>query len=301
MTILITGATGLVGHKLVALLKKDNHIIHYFTTSKSKIKDNPNFKGFYWNPVSGEIDVAAFENVETIIHLAGASIAKKWTSDYKKEILDSRILSANLIFDTLNSIPHNVSRFISASAVGIYPHDFRYVYHETFQQVDQSFLGDVVKQWEESANKFRQLKIIVSVVRIGIVFDSNSGALPQFVKPIKYGLGAAFGSGDQILSWIHIDDLVAIFKHILDNNLRGVYNAVSPYPISNEKLTKAISKVLRKPYFLPNIPSFILRILLGEMSMLLITSQWVSCRKILDTGFQFNHASLEKSLIHLLK
>lgn len=301
MNILITGATGLVGNKLVSSLRKDNHVIHYLTTSKSKLKDNQNYKGFYWNPNTGEIDKNAFENISVIIHLAGASISKKWTTAYKKEIIESRVAGANLIFDTLKSIPNVVTQFISASAVGIYPSDLNYVYHENNTQIDDSFLGEVTQLWEESANQFKSLNILVSIVRIGVVLAEESGALLEMSKPIKYGLGAVLASGKQYISWIHVEDLVAIFKYILDHNLKGAYNAVSPYPITNEELTKAIAKTIHKPLFLPNVPKFMLNFLLGEMHIIVTSSQNVSCRKILDAGFQFHFASLNKSLQNLLK
>lgn len=301
MNILITGATGLVGNKLVSSLKKDNHSIHYLSTSKSKLKNELNYKGFYWNPSTGEIDKKAFEDVSIIIHLAGASISKKWTKAYKKEIIESRVEGANLIFETLKSTPNKVERFISASAVGIYPNDLNYIYHENNTQIDNSFLGEVTELWEKSANQFKSLSILVSIVRIGVVFAKESGALVEMTKPIKYGLGAVLASGKQYVSWIHVDDLVAIFKYVIDTNLKGVYNAVSPYPITNEELTKAIATTLHKPLFLPNVPKFILNFLLGEMHIILTNSQNVSCRKILDAGFQFQFASLNKSLQNLLK
>lgn len=301
MNVLITGATGLVGNKLVALLLKDNHKIHYLSTSKSKLKNNSNYKGFYWNPATGEIDKNAFEEVSVIIHLAGASISKKWTKAYKKEIIESRVAGANLIFETLRIIPNKVTQYISASAVGIYPSDLNYIYHENNSQVDESFLGEVTQLWEESANQFKALSIPVSIVRIGVVFAKESGALVEMTKPVKYGFGAVLSSGQQYISWIHIDDLVEIFKYILDNNLNGIYNAVSPYPITNEELTKVIAKNINKPLFLPNVPKFILNLLLGEMHIILTSSQNVSCRKILDAGFQFHFASLNKSLQNLLK
>ena len=230
MNVLITGATGLVGNKLVALLHKDNHVIHYLSTSKSKLKNNPNYKGFYWNPSTGEIDTKAFEDVSVIIHLAGASISKKWTKAYKKEIIESRVKGANLIFETLKSIPNIVERFISASAVGIYPNDLNYVYHENNAQIDESFLGEVTQLWEESANQFKSLSISVSIVRIGVVFAKESGALVEMTKPIKYGFGAVLASGQQYVSWIHIDDLVGVFKYIFDNEsqIKNTLNDIIP-------------------------------------------------------------------------
>ncbi len=301
MTILITGATGLVGKKLVSSLLEEQHTIHYLTTSKAKLKNEPAYKGFYWNPSTGEIDINAFAGVTVVIHLAGASIAKKWTKEYKNEILESRVAGANLLFKTVKNIPNQVSRFISASAVGIYPSDLKYVYHENNTQIDPSFLGEVTQLWEESANQFKALSISVSIVRIGVVFAKESGALVEMTKPIRYGLGAVLASGEQYVSWIHVTDLVAIFKFVLDQNLVGVYNAVSPYPVTNEELTKAIAKTLQKPLFLPKVPKFMLNLLLGDMHIILTSSQNVSCRSVLDTGFQFQYASLSKTLQQLLK
>ena len=301
MTILITGATGLIGKKMVSLFKNDNHVIHYLTTSKVKIQSTANQKGFYWNPNNGEIDLAAFEDVSVIIHLAGASVSKKWKSSYKKEIIHSRVQSANLLFKTLQSHPNSVKQFISASAIGIYPNDLTEIYHEDNESVDDSFLGEVTQLWEESTNLFKSLPLLVTTIRIGVVLAKESGALVEMTKPIKYGFGAVLASGKQYVSWIHIDDLVAIFKYVIDHNLEGVFNAVSPYPTTNEELTKAIAKTIHKPLLLPKVPKFILRLLLGEMHEIVTSSQHVSSRKILDAGFQFQYASLFKSLQNILK
>lgn len=301
MNILITGATGLIGKKMVTLLKKDTHIIHYLSTSKAKIKHESNYKGFYWNPSNGEIDLAAFEDVSVIIHLAGASVSKKWTRAYKNEIIQSRVQTANLLFKTLQYHPNKVKQFVAASAVGIYPDDLTAIYNEDDSKIDDSFLGEVTQLWEESTNLFKSLPLLVTTIRIGVVLAKESGALVEMTKPIKYGFGAVLASGKQYVSWIHIDDLVAIFKYVIDHNLEGIYNAVSPYPTTNEELTKAIAKTIHKPLFLPNVPKFMLRLLLGEMHQIVTSSQHVSSRKILDSGFQFQFASLSKSLQNLLK
>lgn len=301
MNILITGATGLIGKKMVTLLKKDNHIIHYLSTSKAKIKHESNYKGFYWNPSKGEIDLAAFEDVSVIIHLAGASVSKKWTKAYKNEIIQSRVQTANLLLNTLKAHPNKVKQFVAVSAIGIYPDDLTAIYHEDDSKIDDSFLGEVTQLWEESTNLFKSLPLLVTTIRIGVVLAKESGALVEMTKSIKYGFGAVLASGKQYVSWIHIDDLVAIFKYVIDHNLEGIYNAVSPYPTTNEELTKAIAKTIHKPLFLPNVPKFMLRFLLGEMHQIVTSSQHVSSRKILDSGFQFQFASLSKSLQNLLK
>lgn len=301
MTILITGATGLVGQELVSLLLQNGHTVHYLSTSNNKLVTNSNYKGFYWNPKTAEIDTDSLADVEVVVHLAGASVAKKWTKSYKDEIIDSRVLSTKLLFQTLQNTPNHVKQIVSASAIGIYPDSLTNIYHESDLDIDVSFLGNVVKLWENEVNQFEKLQLIVSKIRIGIVLAKNGGALQEMVKPIQYGVGAAFGSGEQYQSWIHIQDLVAIFYHVIENKLPGIYNGVSPYPVTNTELTKSIAKTLNKPFFLPNIPKFVMQLILGEMHQILFSSQHVSCRKLLDENFQFKFASLDKALNDLLK
>ena len=301
MTVLITGATGLVGQELVSLLLQNGFTVHYLSTSKSKLVSQNNYKGFYWNPKTSEIDLNALTDVEVIVHLAGASVAKKWTSSYKEEIIESRVLSTRLLYKTLQKNSHQVKQIVSASAIGIYPNDLSYIYHETDNKADNSFLGNVVKQWEEEVSQFEKLHIKVAKIRIGIVLAKNGGALLEMAKPIKIGVGAAFGSGEQYQSWIHIQDLVGIFQFVIQNQLSGVFNGVAPYPVTNAELTKAIAKTLGKPLFLPNIPQFVMKLILGEMHQILFSSQHVSCRKLLDLKYQFKFASLDKALYDLLK
>jgi uncharacterized protein (TIGR01777 family) len=301
MTILVTGATGLVGQELVGLLLQNGHTVHYLSTSKYKMVSNDYYKGFYWNPKTNEIDFAAFTDVETIVHLAGASVAKRWTADYKEEIVQSRVLSTQLLYKTLQQISHNVKQIVVASAVGIYPNSLTSIYHETDLDIDDSFLGNVVKRWENEVSQFEKLELLVTKIRIGIVLAKNGGALQEMAKPIRLGLGAAFGSGNQYQSWIHIHDLAAIFYFVIQQQLAGVFNGVSPYPVTNEDLTKAIAKTLEKPLFLPNVPQFVMKLILGEMHEMLFSSQNVSSRKLLDENFQFKYASLDKALLELLK
>ncbi|MGL2964340.1 TIGR01777 family oxidoreductase [Flavobacterium sp. RSB2_4_14] len=296
MKILITGATGLIGGELVKLLLEKNHTVNYLTTSKSKIKDKLNYKGFFWNPQEGKIDDRCIYDVEVIIHLAGANIAQRWTNEYKQEIIESRTLSSELIFNLVKKVPNQVKQIISASGTAIYPESFSKVYDETEIESEDSFLSNVVKKWEESVDTFNTLGIKVCKLRTGIVLSNKGGALPEMVKPIKLGVGAAMGSGKQIQSWIHINDLVAMYNFAIEKQLNGVYNAVSPNPITNQVLTKAIAKNLKKPLWLPNVPEFVMKLALGEMSYLLFSSKNLSSKKILDTGFQFQFSTIENAI-----
>jgi uncharacterized protein (TIGR01777 family) len=301
MKVLITGATGLVGSEIVKLFLQNGVQIHYLTSSKRKLEQQDNYKGFYWNPATSEMDINAFEGVTTIIHLAGASVAKRWTKSHKQEIIESRVLSTKLLYQFLAKNSHEVTHIIGASAIGIYPNSFTTIYKESDLDVDNSFLGSVVAKWEDEVSAFERIGIKVSKVRIGIVLAKKGGALQEMVKPIKIGLGAAFGSGKHYQSWIHIHDLAQIFYFIMQHMHEGVFNGVSPYPVTNNEMTKAIGKVVGKRIFLPNIPKFLMNLLLGEMHELLFSSQNVSSRKLLDKGFQFQFASLDKALDNLLK
>ncbi|GAA4815868.1 TIGR01777 family oxidoreductase [Litoribaculum gwangyangense] len=302
MRVLITGATGLIGGKIVKICHQNGIKINYLTTSKSKINDDENYQGFFWNPKSGEIDKECFKNVTAIIHLAGASVSKRWTSSYKKEILNSRLETTQLLVKTLSEINHSVTQVVSASAIGIYQDSLTNYYDEDYKVKDEtSFLTHVVKEWEQAVDAFSSLNIMVSKVRIGLVLSKNGGALKEMVKPIKFGVGAAFGTGQQWQSWIHINDLARQFVYILKHDLEGVFNGVAPNPVSNQELTKAIANILNKPLFLPNIPKFFMKLVLGEMHTILFESQRVSSKKIEDNGFEFKYHHLQPALENLLK
>lgn len=300
MKILITGATGLVGTELVELLLKKGIAVNYLTTSQKKISNKPHLQGFFWNPEKGIIDENACLGVDAIIHLAGANVSKRWTNAYKQEIIESRIISANLLFKVLKNNPNQVKQIVSASAIGIYPDSLKNIYTETNKTVEDSFLGNVVVKWEESVDKFKLLNIKVCKLRTGIVLSEKGGALVEMMKPIKFGLGAAFGTGKQIQSWIHLNDLTEMYLFAVQHQLEGIYNAVAPNPINNKQLTVAIAKKLNKPLFLPNIPEFIMQMLLGEMHEILFSSQNVDNKKIINEGFSFKYTSVEKALDNLL-
>ena len=301
MRVLITGATGLIGAEIVKLCHKKGMQVNYLTTSKAKIEKRENYKGFYWNPKSGDLDVDCFKNVDAIIHLAGATVSKRWTPEYKKEILNSRKETTQLLVNALKGETHTIKQVVSASAIGVYPDSLINYYEEGFKTKDEnSFLTQVVNVWENEVDAFKNLKIDVTKIRIGLVLSKKGGALLEMVKPIKFGVGAAFGSGKQWQSWIHIKDLANLFLYVLEHNLSGVYNGVAPNPVTNKELTKTIARVLNRPLLLPNIPKFFMKLVLGEMHILLFESQRVSCKKIEDKGFNFSYNYLEPALKDLL-
>lgn len=301
MRFLITGATGMIGKQLVNDCHNLGIAINYLSTSKVKLSSSKNYKGFYWNPTTGEIDINCFTDVEIIIHLAGANVAKRWTDEYKKEILESRIKTASLLYTSIKKNKFLIHQFISASAIGCYPSSPTKLYtEEDGISQNPSFIEKVVDEWERSATKFTDLGIKVTKVRIGLVLSGKGGALEKIAQPIRNYFGAPLGNGRQWQSWIHIQDLSKIFIHCVKLELEGVYNAVAPNPVTNKELTKHIAQVLKKPLFLPNVPNFVLKILLGEMSTIVVASQLVSAKKIEQTGFLFNYFCLEKAVENLL-
>lgn len=300
MRVLITGATGLIGDEIVKRCHENGIAVNYLTTNKSKLANNDNYKGFYWNPSEKEIDVNCIKEVNAIIHLVGASISKRWTAAHKRAIFDSRIKTTALLYETLKSNSHNIVQIVSASAIGNYPSSLTKYYSEDESEVSSSFLGKVVKKWEAAVDAFSELDVMVSKIRIGLVFSNKGGAFPQMVKPIKYGVGAIMGSGEQWMSWIHIDDLSNLFLHILKHHLKGIYNGVSPNPETNAILTKSIAKHIRRPLIFPNMPKMIMSLVLGEMHMLLFESQRVSSKKVEDSGFSFKYYTLQSALDQLL-
>ena len=295
MRILITGATGLVGSELVSLLLKNNFSVHYLTTSKDKM-NKPGVTGFYWDPEKGHIDENALIGVDAIVHLAGANISKRWTPEYKQEIIESRIFTANLLFNLLKKHPHQIKQIVSASAIGIYKSSLDKVYREDATQIDESFLGHVVQKWEESIDKFQMLGIAVCKIRTGLVLSEKGGALPQIARPVKWGIGSPFGSGKQFQSWIHLEDLARIYLFAVEHRLEGIYNATAPNPVTNKDFVKVLARVLRKPMFMPSVPKFAMKLILGEMHELLFSSQNVNSEKLRDAGFDFKYNPLSEAL-----
>lgn len=300
MRVLITGATGLVGSHLTKLFRKKEIEVNYLTTSKEKIKKINGYHGYFWDPEAGELDPSSLENVDAVIHLAGASIANRWTDSYKKEIIDSRVKSAKLLYESLHNNPNQVKRFISASGIGVYPDSLLKLHTEENEAIDDSFVGEVVERWETAAMEFIDLGINVSIIRLGMILAKEGGALPKLKEPTAFNAGAPLGSGKQWQSWIHIDDIAGIFSFVLENELDGIYNAVAPNPVTNKELVECIAKNMDRSLWLPRIPAFALKLALGEMSKVVLSSQLVSAEKIQNAGYDFKFKNLSKALENLI-
>lgn len=296
MRVLITGATGMIGSQITRLCHEKEIQVNYLTTSKSKISKKENYRGYYWDPKSGEIEAGCLEGVKTIVHLAGATIAEPWSPSYKKTIINSRTQTAALLLKALQENEHQVENFISASAIGYYPSSLQKLYHEDFPNASDTFVGEVVKKWEAAADEFEKEGLDVAKIRIGLVLAKGGGMLSKVKKPVSINLGAPLGSGKQWQSWIHIEDLAGIFLFAIENNLSGIYNAVAPNPVTNKELTKELASQMGKKVWLPNVPSFVLKGLLGEMSEIVLSSQLVSAEKIQSAGYSFKFKNLSRAL-----
>lgn len=296
--ILITGASGLIGTRLTELLLQKGYQVFHL----GRTKRNGRVPSFTWDVEKGSLDTQALEGVETIIHLAGAGIAdKRWTKKRKAEILQSRVQFSALLYKVLATTTHQVKTVISASAIGYYGFEMdENIFTET-DQPGNDYLAQVTQQWEQSVDKIAALNIRVVKLRIGIVLSNQGGALVEMAKPIKLYAGAPLGTGKQFLSWIHIDDLCRLFiKAIDDNEVKGAYNAVSGQWVTNKEFTALLAKTLNRPLFLPHVPVFIMKLILGEMAMLVLKGSKVSADKIKATGFTFAFSNLEDALKNLL-
>ncbi len=297
--ILITGATGLVGRKLIPALQAKGHQISILSRKHTNIKD---VKVYLWDVYQQTIDENALTGIDTIIHLAGEGIAdQKWTTKRKKEIVDSRVKSCELLYRTIAATKAPVSTFISASAVGFYGDRGEEVLIETSPPGD-GFLADCCMEWENAATAGLDLGIRVVKIRVGIVLSKEDGALAAMEKPIRFFVGAPLGTGKQWMPWIHLDDIVKIFvTAVEDQNMAGPYNACAPYPVTNKLLTQSIAKKLHRPVWPVTVPQFVLKTIMGEMGILPLMSSNTSSQKLLDAGYRFDYVDLDKALEDIYK
>ncbi|AEV34094.1 TIGR01777 family protein [Owenweeksia hongkongensis DSM 17368] len=298
MKILITGGTGLIGTEISKQLLEHGHSVVYF--SRSPRKNNLGIQEYAWDVDKGTYDKKAFDGVEAIINLAGAPISERWTATYKSEILRSRVDATRLLYTAVQKLSLPLNVFVSASAVGYYPNDFNKTYNED-DAPGSDFLSLVTQKWEQEAQNFSKLNIRTVRIRVGVVLSNDGGAFPLITKPIKMGLGSPLGSGKQWMSWIHIKDVAGIFVYALENkDAQGIYNAVSPEPVTNTQMTEAIASQLDKPLWLPKVPEFAIKFALGEMSTTAIGSNKVSSSKVEKSGYSFSFPNLGGALRSLL-
>jgi len=300
MRVLITGATGLIGQVIVRQCHAQNIAVNFLTTHKSKLISSDNYKGFYWNPKQLEINTECFQDVSVIINLAGAPIAKRWTRTYKRTVLESRVDALKLLMHSLNNSKNTVNHLISASAIGIYPDSLTHYYGEDFNDFEDGYLSNVVQQWEYQTSQFSQMGIKVSIIRIGVVLARHGGVLNMLANSVRCLVGSPLGTGKQWQSWIHIEDLAAMFLFLIENGKTGVFNGVAPNAVTQNELVRDLAKVMQRPIILPRLPAVVLKLILGEMSTLVLGSQRVSAKKIESIGYVFKYHHLKPALEDLL-
>ncbi|MEQ8625094.1 MAG: TIGR01777 family oxidoreductase [Vicingaceae bacterium] len=291
--VLISGGSGLVGSRLTELLQAKGYEVAHLSRSASdgKVKTIP------WDVENMQLDAAEIEGYDSIIHLAGAGIVDEpWTEKRKQIIQESRIKTAELLKQAIEQNTKKPEVVVSASAVGYY--GFVTTDHIFTEQEEpgNDFLADTCVQWERSVESIAKLGIPTSKIRIGIVLSKDGGALKEMANPVKFNVGAPLGSGKQYMPWIHIDDLCRIFIYALENKLEGAFNAGAPNQVDNKTFTNTLASVLKKPLWLPNVPAFVMKLILGKRSLLVLEGSRVSCKKIQDRGFEFKFKDLKEAL-----
>jgi uncharacterized protein len=302
-TVLISGGTGLIGTALTSALVAKGYEVIVLTRSKRGTTQK-NVSYTVWDVKNGIIDADAIKRADYIVHLAGANVAgKRWTDERKKEIVGSRVKSGELLVKTLRETNNKVKAVISSSAIGYYGPDPTNVNARPFVETDNpynDFLATTVQQWEAAIEPVKQLGKRLVLLRTGIVLSNQGGAYAEFKKPLKFGVASVLGTGKQVVSWIHIDDLVRLYIHSIENERwNGVYNAVSPHPVSNEELIKEMASQRGKLHFTAKVPAAILKIMLGEMSIEVLKSTTVSSAKSENEGFQFLYPTIKDALVSL--
>jgi uncharacterized protein len=299
-TILIGGGSGLIGTRLSEMLQQKGHTVLHLSRHQDL---NAKFPKYAWDLKKGTIDMEAVSKADYIFNLAGAGIAdKRWTESRKKEIINSRTGSTLLIKKAVEQLNEKPKAIISASAIGYYGDRADELLTEDSLPGKTGFLSESTQAWESSLHKLATLSCRQVTIRIGVVLSTKGGALKPFILQNQFRLGTYFGNGKQYYSWIHIDDLCRIFIYAMENEqLSGTFNGVSPNPVSVYDFVKAVSQAMDQKAILMPAPSFAVRLLMGEMADVILSSTRVSSNKIESKGFTFNYPRLIPAIQQLLK
>lgn len=304
--VLISGGSGLIGSHLTRHLIDLGYEIIILTREKNKCSDNPKISYSYWNVKDKKIDVEVIKKADHIVHLAGAGVMdKKWTDDYKKTIIDSRVKSAELIINCLKENDHRLKTFVSASAIGWYGKDINpLIRKDGFIETDspaKDFLGETCVLWEAASEPVTALGTRLVKLRTGIVLSNKGGAFKEYKTPLNFGVASILANGNQIVSWIHIDDLCRMYCDAIENTfLNGSYNAVAPETVSQKNLILKLGQKMRRKFFIPvYVPVFMLKLIFGKRSIEILKSATVSNKKIKTAGFTFLYPSIDAALDEL--
>ena len=297
----------MIGRALAQALLEKNYKVIVLSRQRETINaERAPLSYAHWDLSSQMIDANAIREADFIVHLAGAGIAdKRWTKKRKKEIRESRVTSSGLIVKSLRELPNNVKAVVSASAIGWYGADPVIPNPKPFREnhpPDTAFLGETCREWEAAIDPVTGLGKRLVKLRTAIVMSNDGGALTEFKNPLRFGVAPVLGNGLQVMSWIHIDDLARLYIYAIENEkLEGVYNAAAPYPVSNKTLMMKLARLKKGQFYIPiYVPSFLLKLVLGEMSIEVLKSVTVSCDKIHAAGFTFLYPSIDAALQNLL-
>ncbi len=301
--IVVTGATGLIGKKLVNVLidRGDELIIFSRDAEKAKSIFPKSKQCVEWDYHKPDLWKSKLENADAVIHLAGINLfSKRWNDDFKKEVLESREVSTKILVDSIKSCSNKPEVFISASGIGYYGDCGETILDEKSIK-GNDFLADVCEVWESEAAKVEEAGVRSVRIRTGLVLSTEDGALKQMLPVFKFFIGGPLGNGKQWASWLHIDDIVEIYLHAIDNaNLSGAVNAASPNPVRMKELAKTLGKVLNRPSLFP-APKFLLKLVVGEAAEVVTASQRIDVKKLLNSGYQFKFTESSNALENLLK
>jgi uncharacterized protein (TIGR01777 family) len=302
-SVIIGGGTGLVGTALSGLLTSQGHSVIILTRDPQVHRNTSSIRYAHWDPEKQIICEDAVREAQYIVQLAGAGVVdRRWTAARKQEIRESRIKSSDLVVKALREIPNQVEAVVSASATGWYSESDALQHVET-DPPDPGFLGETCRLWEAHIQPVTEMGKRLVILRSGIALSNAGGALPEFKKPVRFGIAAILGSGRQVIPWIHLDDLCRLYAEALFNpHWSGAYNAVAPQPVSNKTLMTELGSRMKRSFYIPvPVPGFLLRFLLGEKSTEVLKSNNVSCDKVKKQGFQFIYPTLDAALRDLLR
>lgn len=294
MKILITGATGLVGSKLVDRLISQGHSVHILT--RKSLFGRTGIEYFRWEDYNQLPPKEAFIGIDSIVNLMGENIGDhRWTESQKKKIYESRVIATRNIVKIVGELSIKNISFINASAIGIYQKNLEICLDENDSFFPDDFLSKVCFDWESALNDLDS-SVRKVIIRTGVVLSKDGGALKKMLLPFSLGLGGTVGKGSQVMSWIHIDDLVNIYYNAICNeNYRGIFNAVAPGFVNNYDFTKWLGNILHRPTIFP-LPSFVVKIIFGEMGSILLDSQKIKSTNLPLIGYEFVHKDLNNVL-----
>ena len=300
MKIMISGGTGLIGQQLVAELLKKGHEVWVLSSTRT---ENHNLPGAYligWDGSSLGKWSEYVDQMDVIINLAGANIgSKRWAIKRKRLIVESRVKAGKILTEAIKKSNNQTKVFIQASAIGFYDKNRPEILNEQNSGCSD-FMGGICKDWEASSLEVESLGIRRIIIRTGIVLSKQDGILNRMMLPFKFFIGGPIGNGNQILSWIHIDDEVSAIQFLLENeNAKGVFNLTAPYPASNSGIGKKLAKIMNRPYWIP-APAIFLRFFLGEMSSLVLDGQNIFPQRLLEAGYSFKFEKIDDALTDLL-